>query len=135
MHDVDFVVLAKSDTEWRKIVDILKGAKATINCAGNAVVKTLYPYNNIRVKLDFYRAKPSTYGIHKLIRTGSAEHNMWLAGYAISKGLRLKYSQGLLKDGNVIAGESEEEVFAALGLPCPKPLERVVDGKPVWLLL
>jgi DNA polymerase (family 10) len=131
-HDIDFVVLA-SDSNWNNVIQILKRSKAT-NCAGTAVIKTLYPYNKIQFKVDFYRAKPSTYGIHKLIRTGSAEHNMWLAGYAISKGFRLKYSQGLLKGDDVVAGESEEDVFTALDLPCPAPKEReVVEGKPVWL--
>jgi hypothetical protein len=39
-----------------------------------------------------------------------------------------------LKDGKVIAGESEEGVFATLMLPCPEPKDReIVDGKPVWL--
>jgi DNA polymerase (family 10) len=81
-------------------------------------------------------ATPSTFGIHKLIRTGSAEHNVWLATYAMTKGFRLRYSEGLLKDGHVVAGETEEGVFEALGLPCPEPQKReVVDGKPVWLLL
>jgi DNA polymerase/3'-5' exonuclease PolX len=78
--------------------------------------------------------KPSTFGIHLLIRTGSADHNMWLAGYAISKGMRIKYSEGLIKEGSVIAGEYEKEGFAALGLPCPLPSEReIVDSKPVWM--
>jgi DNA polymerase (family 10) len=133
VHDIDFVVLA-SDSNWNELVQVLKRSKATINCAGNAVIKTLYPYKEIQFKVDFYRAKPSTYGIHKLIRTGSANHNMWLAGYAISKGLRLKYSQGLLKGDSTIAGESEEGVFEALQLPCPEPPKReIVKGKPVWL--
>jgi len=58
---------------------------------------------------------------------------MWLASYAISKGMRLKYSQGLLKHGNVAAGETEEDVFEALCLSCPKPRkQKVVDEKPVW---
>ena len=66
---------------------------------------------------------------------GSAEHNIWLASYAISKGMRLKYSQGLLKDGNGAAGETEEDVFEVLGLTFLEPLERkVVDGKPLWQL-
>jgi DNA polymerase (family 10) len=133
VHDVDFVVLA-SDSNWKEMVQVLKRSKTTIDCAGNAVIKALFPYGRMLFKVDFYRAKPSTYGIHKLIRTGSAEHNMWLAGYAISKGFRLKYSLGLLKDGDVVAGDSEEGVFATLGLPCPKPEEReVVDRKPIWL--
>ena len=133
VHDVDFVVLA-SDRNWKEMVQVLKRSKTTIDCAGNAVIKALYPYGRMLFKVDFYRAKPSTYGIHKLIRTGSAEHNMWLAGYAISKGFRLKYSQGLLKGDDVVAGESEEDVFTALDLPCPASKEReVVKGKPVWL--
>jgi DNA polymerase (family 10) len=133
VHDVDFVVLA-SDSNWKEMVQVLKRSKATISCAGNAVIKALYPYDKMLFKVDFYRAKSSTFGIHKLIRTGSAEHNMWLAGYAISKGFRLKYSLGLLKGEDVVAGESEEGVFIALGLPCPKPEEReVVDRKPMWL--
>jgi DNA polymerase (family 10) len=98
------------------------------------VIKTLHPYNKSLFKVDFYRANASTYGVHKLIRTGSAEHNMWLAGYAISKGFRLKYSLGLMKGDTVVAGESEENVFTALDLSCPAPQEReIVKGKPVWL--
>ena len=48
--------------------------------------------------------------------------------------MRIKYSKGLIKDGNVIAGQDEKGVFEALGLPCPLPTQReIVDDKPVWL--
>jgi DNA polymerase/3'-5' exonuclease PolX len=58
---------------------------------------------------------------------------MWLAGYAISKGMRIKYSEGLVKDGVVIAGETEDGVFKALDLPCPESNKREVFGeKPIW---
>ena len=133
VHDIDFAVLA-SDNAWKEIVRVLRRSKATVNCAGNAVIKTLHPYNKSLFKVDFYRANASTYGVHKLIRTGSAEHNMWLAGYAISKGFRLKYSLGLMKGDTVVVGESEENVFTALDLSCPAPQEReIVKEKPVWL--
>ncbi len=59
---------------------------------------------------------------------------MWLAACAISKGLRLKYSQGLLKGEKIVAGESEQGVFEALELICPKSQEReIVNGKSLWL--
>jgi DNA polymerase/3'-5' exonuclease PolX len=74
VHDIDFVV-PPSDKNWKEMVQVLKRSKATISCAGNAVIKALYPYDKMLFKVDFYRAKPSTFGI-----TGSAEHNMWLAG-------------------------------------------------------
>ena len=135
VHDIDFVVVAKSDAEWQKISDKLKHLKAKPNCSGNSVIKAFVPCSNGLFQVDFYRAKPSTFGIHLLVRTGSAEHNMWLASYAISKGMRIRYSEGLIKEGSVIAGETEKGVFEALSLPYPLPSEReIVDSKPVWML-
>ncbi len=134
VHDIDFVVVAKSDAQWQKISDKLKHLKAKPNCSGSSVIKAFVPCQGGLFQVDFYRAKPSTFGIHLLVRTGSAEHNMWLAGYAISKGIRIRYSEGLLKEGSVIAGETEKGVFEALGLPYPLPPEReIVDSKPVWM--
>src|SRR5512135_3684310 len=110
VHDIDFVVVATNDYEWQKILSELKRLKAKPNCSGNSVIKTYFPCNYGLFQVDFYRAKPSTFGIHLLIRTGSAEHNMWLAGYAFTKGMRLKYSEGLIKNENILAGESEKGV-------------------------
>lgn len=129
--DVDFVVVA-SDVNWNSIVRTLK--RCITICSGQNLIKLNYPYNENLFQIDFYRAKPSTLGINQLIRTGSADHNMWLAGYALSKGFRIKYSEGLLKDDSIVAGETEEGVFEMLGLVCPKPEEReVIDEKPVWM--
>ncbi len=135
VHDIDFVVVAKDDAEWQKIIGELKKLKGKISCSGNSVIKAHLPCANGLFQVDFYRAKPSTFGIHLLIRTGSAEHNMWLAGHAFAKGMRLKYSEGLIKDGNIVAGESEKGVFELLSLPFPEPAHReVVEGKPIWKL-
>jgi DNA polymerase (family 10) len=129
--DCDFVVLA-TDANWAKIVQTLK--KAKVICSGPSLIKLNYPVEDCLFQVDFYRATMQTFGIQELIRTGSADHNMWLAGYAISKGYRLKYSSGLIKDGIVSAGETEESVFSALDLPCPPPTMReLVDQKPIWL--
>jgi DNA polymerase (family 10) len=134
VHDIDFVAVTKNDAEWQKINEKLKKLKAKPNCSGNSVIKAFLPCQNGLFQVDFYRAKPETFGILLLVRTGSAEHNVWLAGCAISKGMRIKYSEGLIKDNNVLAGETEKGVFEALGLPCPLPAEReIVDGKPVWM--
>ena len=134
VHDIDFVVVTKNDAEWQKINEKLKKLKAKPNCSGNNVIKAFLPCQNGLFQVDFYRANPQTFGIHLLVRTGSADHNVWLAGYAISKGMRIKYSEGLIKDNSVIAGEDEKEVFTTLGLPCPLPSEReIVDSKPVWM--
>jgi DNA polymerase/3'-5' exonuclease PolX len=135
VHDIDFVVVTKGDAGWRSIDEELKRLKAKPNnCSGSSVIKALLPCQNGLFQVDFYRAKPLNFGIHLLVRTGSANHNVWLAGYAISKGMRIKYNQGLIKDGNVIAGEDEKEVFTALDLPYPSPSEReIVENKPIWM--
>jgi hypothetical protein len=58
---------------------------------------------------------------------------MWLVGYALSKGMRIKYSEGLIKVNNAIAGVTEKRVIEALGLPCPLPSEReIAQNKPTW---
>ena len=135
VHDIDFVVVAKSDADWLKINEKLKQLRAKPNCSGNSVIKAYLPCQNGLFQVDFYRAKPSTFGIHLLVRTGSADHNMWLAGHAFSKGMRLKYSEGLIKEGMPVAGETEASVFEALGLPFQLPTKReTVEGKPVWML-
>ena len=134
VHDIDFVVVAKSDADWLKINEKLRQLKAKPNCSGNSVIKAFVPCKDGLFQVDFYRANPSTFGIHLLVRTGSADHNMWLAGYAFSKDMRLKYSEGLIKDGVAIAGETEQGVFDALCLPYTLPTQReIADNKPVWM--
>jgi DNA polymerase (family X) len=134
IHDIDFVAVAKNDFEWQRINEKLKQLKAKPNCAGNSVIKAFVPCQDGLFQVDFYRAKPTTFGIHLLVRTGSADHNMWLAGHAFSKGMRLKYSEGLIREGVSVAGETEQGVFETLGLPYPPPTKReIVEGKPAWM--
>jgi DNA polymerase (family 10) len=134
VHDIDFVVVTRSDLEWQKIGEELKRMKAKLSCSGNSVIKALVPCQNGLFQGDFYRAQPKTWGIHLLVRTGSAEHNTWLASLAISKEMRIRYSEGLIKEGKVIAGETEQGVFTVLGLPYPEPNEReIADDKPAWM--
>ena len=129
--DCDFVVLA-TDSNWAKIVPTLR--KSKVICSGPSLTKVNIPVEGGFFQVDFYRATPKTFGIQELIRTGSADHNMWLAGYALSKGYRLKYSTGLMKDEIAVAGETEESVFSALGIPCSEPQQReVINGSPIWL--
>jgi len=68
VHDIDFVVVTKNDAEWQKISEKLKHLKAKSNCSGNSVIKAFVPCQNGLFQLDFYRAKPSTFGIYLLVR-------------------------------------------------------------------
>ena len=128
VRDVDFVVVT-NDLDWYNLGQELRRMKTKTINAGNQIIKTLYPYCDKYFQLDFYRATEDTFGIHKLIRTGSAEHNMWLAQLAISKGMRIKYGQGLLKEGKVVAGKTEQSIFDALEILYKEPQEREILPK------
>ena len=130
-RDLDFVGVGSLKNAVRALS---RSYKTEFKVQGKKVTK-LYIETNLgkSVQVDLYCATPSTFGIHKIIRTGSAEHNIWLANYAMSKGFRLKYSEGLLKNRVVVAGETEKGVFEALGLKVPTPEDRaIVDRKPMW---
>ena len=53
--------------------------------------------------------------------TGSQAHNVAVRNVAKKQGLTLNEYGLVDDDGSVIAAESEEEVYAALSLPCPPP--------------
>jgi len=77
-------------------------------------------------QLDVYFADADTWATLLLIRTGSEENNIRLAKTAQKKGWRLAASgHGLLNEnGERIAGDSEQSIYEALGLPWQMPEER-----------
>ena len=78
------------------------------------------------IPLDIYFADEQTWATLLLIRTGSKENNIRLATLAKKKGWHLAASgDGLFNEkGERIAGDSEESIFKALGLPYQPPERR-----------
>ena len=46
VHDIDFVVVAKTDADWQKINEKLKQLKAKPDCSGSSVIKAVLPCQN-----------------------------------------------------------------------------------------
>lgn len=65
---------------------------------------------------DLLETVPSNWGTLLLCRTGSKEHNIWLAQRAGQRGLGWHPHRGVLREGSIIASRTEAEVYAALGL-------------------
>ncbi|MBA7589353.1 hypothetical protein ES708_31435 [subsurface metagenome] len=78
------------------------------------------------IPLDIYFATPETFATLLLIRTGSVESNIRLATLAKKRGWRLAASgDGLFNEhGERIAGDTEESIYEALGVPYQEPEER-----------
>ena len=122
VHDIDLVMIPKSGEEL--MLNSLLCGMGTIEVDGPRLKRLRLPRENITI--DIYLATPATWAILLLIRTGSAESNIRLSSLARSKGWRLKADgAGLFdEDGNRIAGDTEQSIFEALGIPYQEPSER-----------
>jgi len=69
-------------------------------------------------------------GAARLYFTGSKGHNIKLRTRALARGWTLnEYALAELETGKVIASETEEEIYAALGLPWIPPVLREDQGE------
>ena len=134
VNDIDIVVEPKPQCWIKLIKEIRREFDAITEKQGQKLARLHVPFASRQgrghVQVDLYRASESTWGVLLLIRTGSAEHNVYLCNVAIRKGYRLTYSRGLLNEGGeVIASKTEREVFQALGLPFIPPQDREINNK------
>ncbi len=82
-----------------------------------------------KCQLDVYFATPETLATRLLCRTGSKEHNIWLAKRAQEQGLAWKPYEGLFRDGELINCKTESELYGTLGLGFITPANR----EEAWL--
>jgi len=117
-RDID-IVLIPSDL-WKLTHEI--AGLGPVSLKGDKLKRV--SYNGVQV--DLYFATPETWATLLLIRTGSKESNIRLATLAKRKGWHLAASgDGLFNEkGERIAGNSEESIFQAIGLPYQEPEER-----------
>lgn len=77
------------------------------------------------LQVDCRAVAPEQFGAAWQYFTGSQAHNIRLRGMALRAGLTLnEYGVFRLDGGGRVAGETEEGVYAALGLPWIPPAER-----------
>lgn len=121
VRDVDLVLIPGNQG---RLAMFLHTFGASMNCAGQKVVRRMYR----GVQVDIYIATPATWATLLLIRTGSREHNIYLCTMAKNKGWKLKADgSGLFNvSGERIAGDTEQSIFSALGLPYVPAGEREV---------
>jgi DNA polymerase (family 10) len=120
-RDID-IVLIPSDL-WNLEHEIRGLARPLVpKLSGDKLKRVIY--NGVQV--DIYYASEETWATLLLIRTGSKENNIRLASIAKNKGWRLKANgEGLFNEkGQRVAGDTEESIYEALGLPWQEPWER-----------
>jgi len=118
VRDID-IVLIPSDP-WNLSHEI--AGLGLIHLGGDKLKRV--NYNGTQI--DLYFASQDTWATLLLIRTGSKENNIRLCSLAKKKGWHLAANgEGLFDDtGHKVAGDSEESIYEALGLPYHEPWER-----------
>jgi len=87
---------------------------------------------NVQLDIFFARAqvddllapKPPNFGTILLCRTGSKEHNIWMISKAKAAGVAWLPYEGVLMNGQIVASETEEEIFRMIGVEYVKPENR-----------
>ena len=122
VHDIDLVILPKNEF---MIMENIKGVLKSygfFDMEGNQIIRVKGKNNE---EIDCYIANERNYEILVLIRTGSANHNIKLAKKALSLGMKLDFSKGLIdrKTGKIIAN-TEKTIFEALNIDYGEPEKR-----------
>jgi len=122
VNDIDLVIIEKPDAALNLATLLFSMGVLKLN--GSDIKRLYLPNDNITV--DIYIATPVTWSTLLLIRTGSKENNIRLCGLARRKGWHLKANGDGLFDGddNRIAGDTEQSIYEALGVPYQEPGER-----------
>jgi len=122
--DVDILVVSSNP---ERVMDFFVNLKGIEKVWGKGKTKT-----SVRVAQGFdidLRIIPrQSYGAALQYFTGNKEHNILTRKIALEKGLKLS-EYGLFRGKKMIAGENEEDIYAALGLPWIPPELRENEGE------
>jgi DNA polymerase (family X) len=125
--DLDFVALATSADE---AMDVLARYDRIAQVIGRGDTKM-----SIRLihglQVDLRVVPEESWGAAMQYFTGSKEHSVVLRGRAKQKGLKIN-EYGVFRGEKSIAGRTEEEVYATLGLPCIPPELREARREFQW---
>ncbi len=118
VNDCDFVLIPND--LWNFHQEVMR--LGSVKMSGSKIMRIM----DGNIQIDIYVANEETWATLLLIRTGSAENNIRLATLAKKRGWHLAASgEGLFNErGERVAGDSEESIYEALGLPYQRPEER-----------
>lgn len=113
--DVDILVLKEEMHEWHDIVRV-----GRITVSGEAILDCIIE----GIPVNLRAVNSNEWGAGLLFLTGSKLFNIFLRNQARKFGYRLNQYSLHTVDGEIVAQETEEEIFKALNLKYYKPEER-----------
>ncbi|MFM8321712.1 MAG: DNA polymerase/3'-5' exonuclease PolX [Chloroflexota bacterium] len=123
--DLDLAV-AVSDSQ--PVMDAFLARPDVLHVTGRGETKASVEFTN-HIRAQLWAHPPERFGTALLYATGSKDHNVRLREMAQKRGLSLSDQSFLRSDGSELLCASEEEVYAALGLPWIAPELREDRGE------
>lgn len=162
VKDIDLVVIPKMQSKNALFDDVTELANTdfykavqdtllSVTSEGPRLLRgnaSIHPHAGATATaVDIYIATPESWATLLLIRTGSAEHNIWMCSRAKACGGKLHADGSGLEvpgqydaiqqrtvNARVIHARDEEEIFKAMGIPYAEPGQReCVNGRPLWM--
>lgn len=127
--DVDIVVAAENAQSAEKAMDTLVAMPSVERVIVRGESKTSIATHR-GTQVDLRVVSAHQLGAARLYFTGSKGHNIRLRQRALTRGWTLnEYALSEIEGGKVIASETEEQIYAALGLPWIPPVLREDGGE------
>ena len=126
VKDVDILV---TSTEPARVIDTLVRLPSVVEVTGRGDTKASVRHQD-GLAIDLRVVEPAAFGAALQYFTGSRAHNVRLRQLAIERGFKLS-EYGVFDEttGARVAGATEEDVYAALGLPWIPPELREDSGE------
>ena len=126
--DLDLLCLAKDGERVIRQFTTLPGATEVLAAGGTKGSVLIERSAGQRVQVDLRVVPADSFGAAWQYFTGSKEHNVHLRELAVKRGWSLN-EYGLTEGDRVIASRTEEDIYAALELPCMPPELREDRGE------
>ncbi len=130
--DLDILVTGPAccdDTEREKLIDHIIKLPGLMEIIARGENKVSFRLRG-GMQVDVRFLSPESFGAAMQYFTGSKSHNVAIRQKALKMGYTLsEYSLARLDDGTMVAGKTEEEIYAALGLDYIPPELRENTGE------
>ncbi len=124
VKDIDILITSVKPSEVMKKVVDLPMVEEVIASGETKTSVRIKP----GIQMDVRVVEPESWGAALAYFTGSKAHNIRVRELALEKGLKIN-EYGVFKGSEKIAGETEEEVYASIGLPFIPPELREDRGE------
>ena len=125
VKDIDLLVTSR---EPRRVIQTFTTMPSVVDVVGKGDTKASIRHQD-GLQIDLRVVEPESFGAALQYFTGSKDHNVRTREIAVKRGLKISEYGVFDEKGRRVAGETEEDVYASIGLPWIPPELRENGGE------